>query len=121
MPVHKGRLDLLGVHRPSNIIQAEIDSLLRTPGTDGCKVINSPVTQDTCPNVDRLRQELAASREVARLEADLVADRGALSEMPVAAFVAGSSIRRLEPAHRLGRGRARQCNRGADCISRRAW
>ena len=84
----EGRLDLLGVHRPPNIIQAEIDSLLRTPGTDSCKVINGPVRQDTCPKVDRLRQELAASEEIARLEADLVADRGALSEMPVAAFVA---------------------------------
>ena len=84
----EGRLDLLGVHRPSNIIQAEINSLLRTPSTHGCKVINGPVTQDTCPKVDRLRQELAASQEVARLEADLVADRGALSDMPAAAFVA---------------------------------
>jgi hypothetical protein len=84
----EGRLDLVSVHPPANVIQAEIDRLLRTPGTDGCQVINGPVTQNTCPKVDRLRQELAASQEVARLEADLAADRGALSEMPAAAFVA---------------------------------
>jgi hypothetical protein len=34
-----------------------------------------------------MRQELAASQEAARLDADLVADRRALSEIPVAAFV----------------------------------
>jgi hypothetical protein len=84
----EGRLDLLGVHRPSDIIQAEMDGLLRTPGTDGCKVINGPITQDICPKVDRLRQELATSQEAVRLEADLVADRGALSDVPVMASVA---------------------------------
>ena len=47
----EGRLDLLGVHRPTNIVQAEIDALLRTPGTDGCKVVNGPITQDICPKV----------------------------------------------------------------------
>jgi hypothetical protein len=84
----EGRLDLLGVHRPPNIIQAEMDSLLRKPGTDGCKEINGPITQIICPKVDRLRRELAALQETARLEADLVADRRALSEMPVTASVA---------------------------------
>jgi hypothetical protein len=84
----EGRLDLLSVHRPANVIQAEIDSLLLTAGADDCKAINGPITQEVCPKVDRLRQELAASQEVARLEADLAADRGALSEMPVAALLA---------------------------------
>ena len=85
---NEGRLDLLGVHRPANIIQAEIDALVRMPGTDGCNVINGPITQDICPKVDRLRQELATSQEVARLEANLVADRSALSDMPIVASVA---------------------------------
>jgi hypothetical protein len=84
----EGRLDLVSVHRPANVIQAEINSLLLAAGADDCKAINGPVTQEVCPKVGRLRQELAASQEAARLDADLVADRRALSEMPVAAFVA---------------------------------
>jgi hypothetical protein len=84
----EGRLDLIGVQRPANTVQAEIDGLLRTPGADGCMVINGPVTQEICPKVDRLRQELAASREAARSEADLVADRKALSELPISGAVA---------------------------------
>jgi hypothetical protein len=84
----EGRLDLLSVHRPANVIQAEIDSLLLIAGADDCKAINGPITQEVCPKVGWLRQELAASQEATRLDADLVADRRALSEMPVAAFVA---------------------------------
>ena len=82
------QLDLLGEHRPSSVIQAEIEGLLRTPGTDDCKVINGPITHEICPKVDRLRQERTASDEAARLEGDLVADRKALSEMPRSAPVA---------------------------------
>lgn len=78
----EGRLDVLGTNRPVGVIQAEIDRLLRTPGADDCQVVNGPVTQQVCPQVDRLREELAASTEVARLETDLVADRKALSEIP---------------------------------------
>jgi hypothetical protein len=82
------RLDRLGTARPANVIEAEIDGLLRTPGTEGCKAINGPVTRKICPEVDRLRRELAASKEAARLEADLVADRRTLSRMPKATSVA---------------------------------
>lgn len=81
----EGRLDLLGARRAATVIQAEIDSLLRAPGADNCQAINGPVTRDICPKVDRLRQELASSTEAARFEADLVADRQAFSDLPVAA------------------------------------
>jgi hypothetical protein len=82
------RLDLLGTPRPANVIEAEINGLLRTPGSEGCGAINGPVTREICPDVDRLRRELAASKEAARLEADLVADRQAFSLVPETASVA---------------------------------
>lgn len=81
----EGRLDLLGKHRPPAVVQAEIEALLRVPGADTCQAINGPVTRDVCPKVDRLRQELVSSNEAERLEADLVADRRALSNLPVTA------------------------------------
>ena len=83
----EGGLDLLGARRPAKVIHTEIEGLLRIPGADECKTINGPITQDVCPKVDRLRQELAASQEAARLDADLIADRKALSALPVAASV----------------------------------
>jgi hypothetical protein len=92
------RLDVLGTPRPANVVEAEITSLLRTPGTEDCGVINGPVTRKICPQVDKLRRELAASKEAARLEADLVADRQAFSEMPDAVPVAdpqSAALKRL--------------------------
>lgn len=82
------RLDRLGTPRPANVIEVEFDGLLRTPGAEGCKTINGPVTREICPKVDRLRRELATSKETARLEADLEADRQAFSAMPETAPVA---------------------------------
>jgi hypothetical protein len=82
------QLDQLGVPRPAGVIQAEIDALLRTPGADGCTVINGPVTKEVCPKVDTLRRELAASQRAAELDASLVADRQSLETVPVAASVA---------------------------------
>jgi hypothetical protein len=78
----EGSLDHLGPHRPATVVQAEIDSLLRTPDLDNCKVINGPVTREVCPKVDQLRRELVASKETARLEADLAAGHEALSDLP---------------------------------------
>jgi hypothetical protein len=82
------QLDQLGVPRPAGVIQAEIDAVLRTPGADGCTVINGPVTNAVCPKVDKLRRELAASQRAAELDANLVADRKRLGAVPVAASVA---------------------------------
>jgi hypothetical protein len=82
------RLDRLGTPRPADVIEAEIDGLLRTPGAESCDAINGPVTREVCPEVDRLRREVAASKEAARLEVDLVADRKAFSEMADAIPVA---------------------------------
>lgn len=79
------QLDQLGVPRPAAVIQADIDALLRMPGTDDCAKINGPVTKDVCPKVDELRKELAGSIRAALLEADLVADRQTLEGVPVAA------------------------------------
>lgn len=84
----ENRLSRLGTPRPERVVEAEIDSFLRTPGTDDCKVINGPVTSEICPKVDRLRKELAAAKEAALLEADLLADRRALSKLPQTAAVA---------------------------------
>ncbi len=92
------RLDRLGTPRPANVIEADIASLLRAPGAEGCKVINGPVTREICPEVDRLRRELATSKETTRLEADLVADRQAYSAMPETTSVAdpqSAALKRL--------------------------
>ena len=78
----EGSLDRLGPHRPITVVQADIDSLLRTPGLDDCRVINGPVTREVCPKVDQLQRELTASKEAARLEADLVSGREGLSDLP---------------------------------------
>jgi hypothetical protein len=40
------------------------------------------VTREVCLKVDRLKRELMASKEAARLEADLEADRDTLSDLP---------------------------------------
>lgn len=84
----ESQLERLGTPRPSDVVNAEIDNLLKTPGTEGCKLINGPVTKEICPKVGRLERELAASKEVARLEVDLVANREALSKMPDMVLVA---------------------------------
>lgn len=84
----ENRLDGLGTPRPVNVIKAEIDELLRMPGAEGCNALNGPVTREICPKVDRLRRELAASKAAAILEADLVADRQAISAIPETASVA---------------------------------
>ena len=77
----------LGDYRPASVVQAEIDTLLRTPGADDCTVINGPVTRDICPTVDRLRQELAASQEAAALEGRLAVDREQIAGVPITAAV----------------------------------
>jgi hypothetical protein len=84
----EGSLDRLGLHRPAAVVQADIGSLLRTPGLEDCKVINGPVTREVCPKLDQLKRELVASKEAARLEADLVAGREALSNLPSLGIVA---------------------------------
>ena len=82
------QLDQLGIPRAVAVIQTEVDALLRMRGMDGCKVINGPVTEEHCPKVDALRKELAVSRRVAELEAELAAARNKLQSAPVAALMA---------------------------------
>lgn len=96
------RLDRLGTPRPAHVIETDIDGLLRKPGAEGCKAINGPVTREICPEVDRLRRELAASKEAARLEADLVADRQAFSAMPETASVADPQTAALSRMMAIG-------------------
>ena len=43
--------------RPQKVIQAEIDGILRTPGVNGCIVIDGPITREQCPKLDGLRKE----------------------------------------------------------------
>ena len=101
------QLDQLDVPRPTGVIQAEIDALLRKPGADGCKIINGPVTNEVCPKVDMLRKELAASQRAAELEAALVADRRILQSVPVAALVADPQSATLSRLTALGEAKIR--------------
>ena len=51
--------------RASDLINAEIEGLLRDPKTEGCPagaVWNGPVTSKICPQVDKLRVELARAK-----------------------------------------------------------
>lgn len=77
------RLRRLASHQSATVVQAEIDGLLRTPRSGGCKVINGPVTRRVCPDVDRLRKELAVANEAKRLEESLNAARNELATLPV--------------------------------------
>ncbi len=101
------QIDLLGVHRPASVIQADIDILLRTAGADDCTVVNGPVTREVCPKIDRLKRELAASREAGRLEEDLVADRETLSTIPVPTMTADPQSAALGELTGFGEGAIR--------------
>jgi hypothetical protein len=101
------QLDQLGVPPPASVIQAEIDSLLRTPGAGDCTAINGPVTKELCPRVDELRKELAASQRAAQLEADLVADREKLQTVPVAASMRDPQSATLSRLTTLDEGQIR--------------
>ena len=113
------QLDQLGVPRPAGVIQAEIDALLRTPGADGCTVINGPVTNEVCPKVDKLRKELAASQRAAELDASLVADRQRLEAVPVAASVADPQSATLSRLTALGGSAHPRHHRHSDRRARR--
>jgi hypothetical protein len=61
--------------RAVTVIQNEIDTQLRKPGTDGCPAgvaWNGPVTKVVCPKVDTLRGELARAKIRDQAEIDLV-------------------------------------------------
>jgi hypothetical protein len=101
------QLDQLGTPRRAAVIQAEIDALLRAPGADGCTVINGPVTSLVCPKVDALRKELAASQQATELETALVADRGKLQAVSVAASIADPQSATLSRLTALGEAQIR--------------
>jgi hypothetical protein len=101
------QLDRLGVPRSGGVIQAEIDARLRNPGADDCKIINGPITNEVCPKVDALRQELAVSRRAAELETELVVDRNRLRAAPVAASVADPQSATLSRLTALGEAKIR--------------
>lgn len=96
------QLNQLGVPRSAGVIQAEIDALRRKPGADDCKIINGPVTNEVCPKVDALRQELAVSQRAAEPETDLVVDRKRLQAVPVAASVVDPQSATLSRLTALG-------------------
>ena len=77
------RVRRLASHRSASVVQAEIDGLLRIPRSEGCKVLNGPITRRVCPEVDRLRKELAMAKEAKRLEKKLNAARNELATLPV--------------------------------------
>jgi hypothetical protein len=105
------QLDQLGVPRPTSVVQAEIDGLLQTPGTDDCAAINGPITENICPKVNALRKELAASQRAAELEASLVADRNRLKTVAVAASVADPQSATLGRLTALGEALPHQTKR----------
>jgi hypothetical protein len=68
------RLELasLSPTRSASELQHQIDSLLLTPGADGCVEINGRVTRTVCPQVVSLREELARAQRRSELEAIIV-------------------------------------------------
>jgi hypothetical protein len=75
--------------RAPNLIQTEIEALLRDPRAQGCTgVINGSVTRDVCPKVDRLRGEIASAKSRDEAQADLTP---ALTTLRVVATKAGGS------------------------------
>jgi hypothetical protein len=61
--------------RAATVIESEINTQLRKPGTDGCPAgvaWNGPVTKEACPKVDILRRELARAKIRDQAEIDLV-------------------------------------------------
>lgn len=61
-------------------------------------MINGPVTREVCPKVAQLKRELVASKEAARLEADLVAGHetlSALSSIGIAADPQSTALHQL--------------------------
>lgn len=75
-----------------------------TPGAEGCTVINGPVTEKICPQVDALRKELAIARRVADLEEELAAAQEKLHSVPVAATVSDPQSVGARPAYAGQRG-----------------
>ena len=60
--------------RAATVIESEINTQLRKPGTDGCPAgvaWNGPVTKEVCPKVDTLRRELARAKIRDQAEIDL--------------------------------------------------
>ena len=60
--------------REATVIKAEIGQLLLTPGTDGCPIgvpWNGPATKKACPEVAKLRTELARAEARDKAQADL--------------------------------------------------
>ena len=67
--------------RPESVVSSEITALLRTPGAGDCSVINGPVTQRICPQVDALQRELGHAKSASWLDGRLDELRGELKHM----------------------------------------
>jgi hypothetical protein len=74
----------LSAARPAKELQAEIASLLRTPGADDCKEINGKVSARVCPQVDTLRVEVARAEKREALQTSITVASTELAKLPTA-------------------------------------
>lgn len=69
--VARQELESLAPARASGELQAEIESLVLTPGAGNCAVVDGPVTRRVCPRVADLRVELARAQRREQLNAEM--------------------------------------------------
>lgn len=66
--------------RPQATIQAEINSILRIPGINGCAAIDGPVTRQHCPKFGDLKAELGHAERAIWLDGKLETLRNELKK-----------------------------------------
>lgn len=66
--------------RPQATIQAEINSILRIPGVNGCATIDGPVTRQHCPKFGELKAELGHAERAIWLDGKLETLRSELKK-----------------------------------------
>lgn len=87
----KAELATLAPTQPSASLQAEIDGLLLTPGSEGCTTINGKVTREVCPKVAALKVEKARAERREVLAATLA------KPLPVAITPHRSQVKEADP------------------------
>lgn len=78
--------------KPVAELQAEIDGLLLTPGTDGCAAINGKITREVCPKVSALRTEKARADRRVELEQTMA------KPIPSHTLTSTKSVSKSDPA-----------------------
>lgn len=76
------RRKLVETARPENVVKAEIESIMRTPGVNGCVAIDGPVTRALCPQLDKLKVEMENAKAGPWLDGRLAELRTELKATP---------------------------------------